>query len=128
MKLLLDTHVILWAAGQPEKLSPDTRELLLDHHNSLFFSVASIWEIVIKNNLGRRDFRADPYRLRKLLVNHGYEEIPVTGDHVLRLETLPPIHKDPFDRILIAQARTEGMILLTRDRLVLKYGDSIQKV
>ena len=76
MKLLLDTHILLWAAGQPEKLSESARSLLTTSENSLFFSSASIWEIVIKLGLGREDFKVDPYRLRKMLVVHGYTESP----------------------------------------------------
>jgi PIN domain nuclease of toxin-antitoxin system len=128
MRLLLDTHIILWAAGQPDKLSESAREMLLDTRNALFFSAASIWEIVIKRGLGRNDFKVDPYRLRKMLVINDYTEVPVATDHVLRVETLPPLHKDPFDRILIAQARSEGMLLLTVDSAVISYGDSVQAV
>jgi len=125
VKLLLDTHVLLWSAGQPDKLSEKARLLLLDTSNSLFFSAASIWEIVIKRGLGRDDFRVDPFRLRKLLVVNGYEEVAVSSDHALAVDVLPVLHKDPFDRILIAQARTEGMLLLTSDFHVLRYGDEI---
>lgn len=125
MRLLLDTHIVLWAAGQPEKLSHEARSLLLDTSNNLYFSSASIWEIVIKRGLGRDDFRTDPLRLRKQLVINGYEEVAVSSDHALAVETLPGLHKDPFDRILIAQARTEGMLLLTVDPLVVSYGDGI---
>ena len=74
MKLLLDTHVILWVAGQPEKLSAPARSLLTTPENTLFFSAASIWEIVIKRGLGREDFKVDPARLRKMLISHGYTE------------------------------------------------------
>ena len=96
MKLLLDTHILLWAAGQPEKLSKPTRALLTAPENSLFFSAASIWEIVIKLGLGREDFKVDPYRLRKMLVVHGYAELPITSEHALKVNSLPLLHKDPF--------------------------------
>jgi len=86
--------------------------------NSLFFSAASIWEIVIKLGLGRADFKVDPYRLRKMLVAHGYNELPVTTEHALKVDSLPPLHKDPFDRLLLAQARTEGMLFLTGDACI----------
>ncbi len=125
MRLLLDTHVLLWAAGEPEKLSAAGRNLLLNHDNSLYFSPASIWEIVIKRGLGRDDFQVDPVRLRKLLILNGYNEVPVITDHALFLESLPQIHKDPFDRILLAQARSEGMQLVSSDSLLLRYGDGI---
>ncbi|RJP39679.1 MAG: type II toxin-antitoxin system VapC family toxin [Desulfobacteraceae bacterium] len=125
MNLLLDTHILLWAAGQPEKLSESTRALLTNPDNTLFFSAASIWEIVIKLGLGRRDFNVDPYRLRKMLVVHGHNEVPVTAEHALRVCSLPPLHKDPFDRLLIAQARAEGMLLLSCDAVVCQYQESI---
>lgn len=125
MKLLLDTHILLWAAGELGKISKAVRLLLTDSGNRLFFSGASIWEIVIKLQLGRKDFRVDPRRLRKMLIVHGYTELPVTSEHVLRIEQLPVLHKDPFDRMLIAQARTEGMSLVTADRAVAKYKDPI---
>ena len=125
MKLLLDTHVLLWAAGEPEKLSENTRFLLLDESNDLFFSSASIWEIVIKRGLGRDDFMVDPLRLRKMLVMNGYTEISVASDHALAVDGLPLLHKDPFDRILLAQARTEGFSLVTLDSQLTRYGDGI---
>jgi PIN domain nuclease of toxin-antitoxin system len=125
LKLLLDTHILLWAAGQPEKLSESARTLLTTPGNILFFSAASIWEIVIKRGLGRDDFRVDPRRLRKMLIMHGYTELPVTAEHSLAVETLPLLHKDPFDRLLLAQARTEGMMLLTVDAFVLQYQEFV---
>ena len=125
MKLLLDTHILLWAAGQPEKLSESARTLLTTPDNTLYFSVASIWEIVIKRGLGREDFKVEPRRLRKLLVTHGYRELPVVAEHVFTVETLPLLHKDPFDRLLLAQARSEGMLLLTVDASVSQYLESV---
>jgi PIN domain nuclease of toxin-antitoxin system len=128
VKLLLDTHILLWSAGQPDKLSDEARSLLLDPSNVLFFSAASMWEIVIKRGLGRDDFKVDPLRLLKQLVINGYEEVAVSSIHALAVEALPPLHKDPFDRILIAQARTEGMVLLTADCQISLYGDGILAV
>lgn len=128
MKLLLDTHVVLWAAGQPERLSDSARTLLTTPENMLFFSVASIWEIVIKRGLGRDDFKVNPRRLREMLISHGYAELAVGAEHVLAIESLPPIHKDPFDRLLLAQAQTEGMLLLTVDATVSKYKESVLSV
>ena len=128
MKLLLDTHILLWSAGQPDKLSDKARSLLLDTSNVLFFSAASIWEIVIKRGLGRDDFRVDPLRLRKQLVINDYEEIGVSSDHAIAVDILDGLHKDPFDRILIAQARTEGMLLVTSDFQISQYGDGIMLV
>jgi PIN domain nuclease of toxin-antitoxin system len=128
MKLLLDTHVVLWAAGQPEKLSESARTLLTAPENELFFSAASIWEIVIKRGLGREDFKVDPARLKKMLVTHGYTELPVIAEHAMKIETLPLLHKDPFDRLLLAQARAEGMLLLTIDASILQYHESTMAV
>jgi len=128
VKLLLDTHVLLWAAGAPEKLSDSARTLLTESESRLFFSAASIWEIVIKLGLGREDFTVDPHRLRKLLIVHGYTELSITAEHALRIDSLPPLHKDPFDRILLAQARAEGMHLLTSDAKVAQYQEAVIKV
>jgi PIN domain nuclease of toxin-antitoxin system len=125
LKLLLDTHILLWAAGVPERLPQSARSLLRAPENSLFFSAASIWEIVIKLGLGREDFEVDPYRLRKMLVVHGYTELPVTAEHALKVFTIPTLHKDPFDRLLVAQARAEGMVLVTADSAVAQYQESV---
>lgn len=125
MKLLLDTHILLWAAGEPDKLSDRTRDMLLDPRTVLYFSPVSIWEVVVKQGLGRDDFRVDVHRLRKMLVVRGYVELPVTSEHALRVASLPLLHKDPFDRILIAQARSEGMALLSADAAVAAYGEGV---
>lgn len=128
MNLLLDTHLLLWAAHQPERLSAKARTLLLDPANQLVFSAASLWEISIKNGLERADFNVDARRLWRMLRLHGYRELAVSSEHSIAVNELPPLHKDPFDRILIAQARVEGLLLLTVDKLVAKYGDGVQKV
>jgi PIN domain nuclease of toxin-antitoxin system len=128
LKLLLDTHILLWAAGVPERLPEAARSRLRAPENSLFFSAASIWEIVIKLALGREDFQVDPYRLRKMLVVHGYTELPVTAEHALKVVTVPTLHKDPFDRLLVAQARAEGMVLVTADSAVAQYKESVMAV
>jgi PIN domain nuclease of toxin-antitoxin system len=128
LKLLLDTHLLLWAAGQPERLSQDARDVLLKPENMLLYSAASLWEIAIKRGLGRADFQVDLRLLRGGLLENGYEELPVRGEHTLALDTLPALHKDPFDRILIAQARVEQVLLVTSDALLLGYGGPIRKV
>ncbi|HEY8288158.1 MAG TPA: type II toxin-antitoxin system VapC family toxin, partial [Acetobacteraceae bacterium] len=107
MNLLLDTHVLLWAVARPERLSGTARALLEDTGNELLFSAASLWEIAIKRSLGRDDFRVDPRLLRRGLLDHGYGEVPVTSQHAVAIENLPPLHKDPFDRILVAQSLVE---------------------
>lgn len=128
MKLLLDTHVLLWAAGQPEKLSPAARQQLEAPENELLFSAASLWEIAIKHGLGRDDFHVAPRLLRRGLLDNGYIELPVTSAHAVALDTLPPIHKDPFDRMLVAQSITEGVTLLTADPLVAQYPGPVWKM
>lgn len=128
MNLLLDTHVLLWAAGQPERLSAPVRELLLDPARELCFSSASLWEIAIKRGLGRSDFNVDPRRLWRMLLASGYRELAVASEHAVAVGELPPLHKDPFDRILLAQARTEGLELLTADAALAQYGEGIRLV
>jgi len=128
LNLLLDTHLLLWAAGAPERLSTKARDLLLDPGNQLIFSSASLWEITIKNGLERPDFRVDPRRLWRMLLVNGYRELPVTSEHAIAVNDLPPLHKDPFDRILISQARVEGLLLLTVDQVVAGYGEGVRKV
>ena len=128
MKFLLDTHLLLWAAAAPENLSASARALLEDPVNELLFSAASFWEIAIKRGLDRDDFQVDPRSLRRGLVDNGYQEIPVTGEHALALDLLAPIHKDPFDRMLVCQARVEGITLLTSDAVVARCGASIRLV
>jgi len=128
VKLLLDTHLLLWAAGQPENLSPAARQQLEAPENELLFSAASLWEIAIKHGLGRGDFRAAPRLLRRGLLDNGYIELPITSAHAVALDSLPPIHKDPFDRMLVAQSITEGVTLLTADPLVAQYPGPVWKM
>jgi PIN domain nuclease of toxin-antitoxin system len=120
--LLLDTHLLLWAAGDPARLSDEARGLIEDSQNMPLFSVASLWEITIKRGLGREDFQVDPRLLRRGLIDNGYEELAITAEHVLAVDALPPIHRDPFDRVLVAQATVEGVTLLTGDAVVKEYG------
>lgn len=126
MKLLLDTHVLLWAAGAPRRLPRAARALLEDAANELLFSAASLWEVAIKQQLGREDFRVDARLLRRGLLDNGYAELPVTGAHAVALDLLPPLHKDPFDRMLIAQALTEGITLLTADAGLARYPGAVR--
>lgn len=128
MKLLLDTHLLLWAAGEPDRLSVRARSLMEDQDNALVFSAASLWEITIKAGLGRADFQIDPHLLRRGLIENGYEELPVTSQHALAVGQLPDVHRDPFDRILVAQATVEGLLLLTHDPLVQAYPGPIEAV
>ncbi len=128
MKLLLDTHLLLWAAGEPRRLSKQARRLIDNSENELLFSAASLWEVAIKRGLGREDFKVDARLLRRGLLDNGYSELPIISDHVVATESLPPIHKDPFDRVLVAQATVEGVTLLTIDPLVSQYPGPIRTV
>lgn len=128
MKLLLDTQLLLWAAGQPERLSKAARKLLEDPANELLFSAASLWEVAIKSTLGREDFHVEPRLLRRNLLDNGYTELPVTSQHAVSIDSLPPLHKDPFDRMLLAQALTEGVTLLTHDAQLARYPGPVKKV
>jgi len=119
MKYLIDTHLLLWAAA--DKLPKKAMPYFSDKENTLLFSSASIWEIIIKKGLNRPDFRVDPAALYWGLLDNGYTEITVTSNHVLLISDLPPLHKDPFDRILIAQARAEGAVLLSSDKILSQY-------
>ncbi|PFH12162.1 PIN domain nuclease of toxin-antitoxin system [Collimonas sp. PA-H2] len=126
MKLLLDTHLLLWAAGTPDRLSAAALALIGSQENELFFSAASLWEIAIKRGLGRSDFQADARLLRRGLLDNGYSELAIGSEHAVAIDSLPSIHKDPFDRILVAQATVEGIVLLTVDSLVAQYPGPIR--
>lgn len=121
MKLLIDTNLLLLAAAVPERLRPETRELIEASDTTRIFSAASIWEVAIKRGLGRDDFNVDPHVLRRGLLENGYEELPISGNHAAFVLSLPPIHKDPFDRMLAAQAQVEGITLFTSDKLLGSY-------
>jgi len=128
MKFLSDSHLLIWAAINSSRVPKRALPLLNDKDNELFFSSASLWEITVKAAAGRFDFQIDPRLLRRNLLDNGYQELPVTSEHALMLLTLPPIHKDPFDQMLIAQAIAEGITLLTSDATIAKYPGPIQKV
>jgi PIN domain nuclease of toxin-antitoxin system len=119
MKLLRDTHMVLWAAAGT--LPEDAEKMVMDGDNTLYFSPASIWEIGIKKSFGRSDFKVDPEILRRGLLDTHYQELPITSLHALAVNDLPLIHKDPFDRMLLAQAKAEGIALLTSDSLLREY-------
>ena len=126
MKLLLDTHLLLWAAGMPERVPAQARLLIEHPETEPIVSAASLWEVAIKSGLGRTDFSADPRLLRRGLLENGYAELDVTGIHATAADLLPLIHKDPFDRILVAQAQIEGFTLLTTDEVVARYPGPIR--
>ncbi|MCD7983208.1 MAG: type II toxin-antitoxin system VapC family toxin [Desulfovibrio sp.] len=123
MKLLLDTHMLIWAAS--DTLPQKAARLVTDADNTLYFSPASIWEIVIKKGLGRVDVTIEPEVLRRGLLDNQYLELPITSQHALWVNDLPMIHKDPFDRILLAQAKSEGISLLTPDVSLKEYSGPI---
>ena len=119
MKLLLDTNILLWAAA--DKLPASVEKYILDESNELYYSSASIWEIVIKRGLNRPDFDVSPHLLNKSLVENGYLQIPISVEHTLLTGTLPMIHKDPFDRLLISTALAEDLTIITIDENIQKY-------
>jgi PIN domain nuclease of toxin-antitoxin system len=128
MKLLPDTHLLVWTAQAPDRLPAEAVELIEDPGNELFFSSVSIWEVSIKQALRRADFTVDAGVLRRRLLENGFREIAVTGEHSIALLHLAPIHRDPFDRMLIAQATVEDITLLTADRVIAQYRGPIRKV
>ena len=132
MSLLVDTHLLLWAAGEPHKLSRAARRLLEDTSAQLWFSAASLWEVAIKHGLanthGRKDFHVEPRRLRRGLIDNGWRELAISSEHAVAILDLPPIHKDPFDRMLLAQAHVEGLTLITSDAIVGQYPGRVRKV
>jgi PIN domain nuclease of toxin-antitoxin system len=128
MRFLLDTHFVIWVAIDDRRISRAARIVLNDRANQFLFSVSSIWEIAIKGALRRSDFFYDPREIRRQYIANGYEELPILGNHVVAIDSLSPIHKDPFDRILIAQAMVEGITLLTTDPVIAKYPGPIRKV
>jgi PIN domain nuclease of toxin-antitoxin system len=128
MRLLLDTHLLLWSTVRPGLLSAAGKALIENPENEVIFSVVSIWEIAIKNAKGYVDFRVEPRSFRQDLLQLRLTELILSGEHTVAVAGLPPIHKDPFDRILIAQAMVEGITLLTADPKIAQYSGSIQLV
>jgi PIN domain nuclease of toxin-antitoxin system len=128
VKLLLDSHLLIWSSSTSKRLSSTARSLINNSDNDLFFSAASLWELTIKQSLEKKGFHVDVLLLRQGLLENGYNEIPVTGDHAIATRALPALHKDPFDRILIAQAIVEDLMLLTADSVVARYPGPIKKV
>ena len=128
MSVLLDTHLLLWVAGEPDRLPDQVCSLIEDPATEVLFSAASLWEIAIKSGLGRPDLTVDPRVLRRGLLENGHTELPVTGAHAVAVDLLPPIHRDPFDRMLVAQARLEGVTLLTADTTVGLYQGPIEVI
>lgn len=128
MRILLDTHILLWAVAQSAQLNTETRTLLEDTDNLLYCSTASLWEIAIKTGLRRPDFEVGVPQLRRALASMDIEELPVLGNHTEQVLKLPLLHKDPFDRMLIAQSMAEPLVLLTNDSLLAQYWDGVRLV
>jgi len=128
MRILVDTHLLLWAVARSRRLPGEVRSLLLDTANEVYYSAASIWEVAIKSALRRRDVRADPVVLLRALAQSGFSELPVTATHAARVAGLPAIHGDPFDRLLVAQSLVEPMTLLTNDAILAGYGPLVRLV
>jgi len=128
MRIILDTHLLLWVAVESDRLSKKAIELISDGNAELLFSAANIWEVAIKSALDRPDFEFDPAVLRRTLLENGYAEIAISGVHASQVSRLPHIHRDPFDRLLVAQASEEGATLLTVDRAVASYPGRIEYV
>lgn len=122
MRLLLDTHCWLWFLLTPERLNERAREILIEAENEIFLSAASAWEIVIKFRLGKLKLPQPPSEyIPDRLATLGHDSLPIRQEHVLRIEGLPPHHRDPFDRILIAQAQVESLSLMTADKVLTAY-------
>lgn len=128
MNLLLDTHVALWAITDNPKLSKKARELIASPKTNVWISTASIWEITIKHSLGRGDMPVSGKDALRFFSESGYRRLPIEPEHAVAVEDLPAHHNDPFDRILIAQALVEPMRLMTHDRIVALYSDTIIKI
>lgn len=125
---LLDTHLVLWAAFDPGRLSRRAAALLRDRKSAVVFSLATIWEVAIKTSLGRPGFAVDPSCLHAGLLAEGFAELPIRAQHLFRVATLPWVHRDPFDRLLVAQAVEEKMTLLTADAMLRGYGRFVKQL
>jgi PIN domain nuclease of toxin-antitoxin system len=128
MDLLLDTNILLWSRITPERLSATAQTLLTSQDNRLFFSIASLWEIAIKRSLNRPDFTVDPAFLLRDLQANDYQELGISSAHTLAVTAMPWLHRDPFDRILIAQANIEGLLLITADSTIARYPGPIKLI
>jgi len=123
-RVLLDTHLLLWAVAEPRKLPPGARKRI--EEADVFVSAASLWEVSIKAAL--RKLAADPAELLAEIEPAGFTLLPITGEHAAAVAKLPAVHADPFDRMLVAQAKTEPLLLLTNDAVLAGYGDCVELV
>jgi PIN domain nuclease of toxin-antitoxin system len=125
---LLDTQLLLWAAFEPKRLSAKAAKALQSREVPLAFSLVTLWEVAIKTSLARADFAVDPALLHRALLNEGFVEIAIRAAHMQRVASLPWIHRDPFDRLLVAQAIEEGLTLLTADATLKRYGRFVKPI
>jgi len=128
VRILLDTHLLLGSVASSRRLPKGARSRILDAANEVFYRAASVWGIAVKSALRRRDFKANPTVLVRTLAQSGFSELPVTAAHAARVAGLPAIHRDPFDRVLVAQSLAEPMTLLTYDAVLVRYGPLVQSV
>lgn len=128
LRLLLDMHIALWAIADSRRLSKAARDLILSPDATIWVSVATLWEIAIKHAMGKGDMPESSGVVLGYFRDSGYRLLPVEPEHAIAVETLPPIHRDPFDRLLVAQAAHEGMILLTSDAVMARYSGPVRKV
>ena len=128
MNYLVDTHLLIWAADHNPKLSFEAEAELTNPRNNLWFSVISLWEMTLKRSMNRKTFAYDAGQMRSGFLASGYQELAVESKHVLGLANMPTIHTDPFDRLLLAQAISEGLIFLTADRQMAAYGNDVKIV
>ena len=125
---LLDTHLVLWTAFEPSRLSRKAADLIGDRAQDMAFSLATIWEVAIKTSLERPGFSVDPAELRNGLLGQGFRQVDIRAEHIAVVARLPAIHRDPFDRLMVAQALVEGLTLLTCDKTLARYGKMVRKV
>lgn len=128
MRLLVDTHVLLWAVAEPDKLPSAHRERLESPDNEILFSAASIWELAIKVQIGRLPLAVSPEEIAGAAARIGFDELPVTAAHAAAIRQLPLYHRDPFDRLLIAQTIHEPARFLTADAMLKRYSDLVDVV
>jgi PIN domain nuclease of toxin-antitoxin system len=128
MIYLVDTHVLIWLAVDSPRMGNLARDLLADPDNQIFFSAISIFEIAVKERLSKRGFEVEASAIRRMMIENDFAELAVTGTHAAHVATLPLFHRDPFDRLLVAQAMMEGFTLMTADEKIAQYSGPILKI
>ena len=128
MRILLDTHILLWALSKPQQLKQTTFQQLKDPGNDIAFSAVCIWEIAVKATAKRSDFRCKPGLILEAALATGFRELPVHATAAMKVTDLPLHHRDPFDRLLVAQAIAEGRLLYTADARLAVYSELVVQV